>query len=120
MVKLLNSIHLNDARYNNLRDEKRNSLAVGIRVTPCVQGNHPEKHLGFDAVTKDISTFGISFLHKRQFGNNERLLVTIEFEEQPQYLLCEVKHCSQLGHTMHVTGCTVLDRLDPEQVPELR
>lgn len=119
MVKFLNSIHLNDARYDNRRDEKRNCCAVGIRVTPCVRNNRPEPHLGFDAVTKDINTFGISFVHKRQFGGNERLFISMEFEEQTHYLLCEVRHCSEIGRSLYLTGCAIVDRLEPEEVPEL-
>lgn len=119
MVKFLNSVHLNDARYDNQRDEKRNPLAVAVRVSPCLNGNHPEPHLGFDAVTKDITTFGISFIHKRQFSGGERVVVSIEFEEKLNYLLCEVRHCTKIGRSMHLTGCSIVDRLEAEEVPEL-
>ncbi|MFO0947641.1 MAG: hypothetical protein U1D30_17245 [Planctomycetota bacterium] len=119
MMKILNHSQLRESANVNGRQEKRVPIAMGIRVTPCVQGNKPDPTQSFDAVTKDMHTEGISFTHRRQFGGSERVVITLEHEEIVS-LLCEVQHCSEIGRGMFLTGCAILERLREPLAAERR
>lgn len=119
MMKILNHSQLRESANVNCRQEKRVPIAMGVRVTPCIQGNKPDSTQSFDAVTKDMHTDGISFTHRRQFGGNERVVITLEHEEMVS-LLCEVRHCSDIGRGMFLTGCEILERLHEAPKPDRR
>lgn len=117
MTKVLNHITLTESARGDERSERRCHIALGVRVTPCAQGHEPDVGKGFDAVIKDLSISGLSFSHRRQFGGNERVIVSVEFDGAMHHLLCEVRHCTPVGRGLFLTGCVLLERL--QDVPAL-
>lgn len=108
MTRILNRVHL-PAHGANQREETRSSASLGVRVIPCQDDDKIDREAAFQAVTRDLTGSGISFVHRRQFLPGARLIISIEQDELDHHVLCEVKHCSNLGWGMFLTGCAIVE-----------
>lgn len=61
------------------------------------------------AVSRDISPRGISIIHTKTI-ESDRVLIGLEGEVEPTFLLCRVEHFTPLGHGFFFIG------LDPYEV----
>lgn len=116
MVKLINHKQLLENKPFPERDEPRMSATFEARVMPWT-GKRGDPAEAFFTVTRDVTMSGLSFTAAQVYAPEERLAVSIYFQMEFHHLLCEVRHCTSLGHEENLVGCVVVAKLDP--TPEL-
>lgn len=63
-------------------------------------------------VTKDISAGGLSLIHDRPIGDR-RMIVGLQDESQPRFIVCDLEHCTALGYGHYLIG------LHPDEVVQI-
>ena len=106
MLRLINKVQL-DASHNEYREERRCPLSVAVRVSPIDARGRIDQGAAFAAATRDASTDGISFVHRRSFEAEEQLHLALDVEDLYQFS-CVVRHCTPIGMGLFVTGCEIL------------
>jgi len=69
----------------------------------------PDFNSVMPAVSRDISPRGISIIHTKSI-ESDRVLIGLEGDVEPTFLLCRVEHFTPLGHGFFFVG------LDPYEV----
>lgn len=116
MVKLINQKQLLENKPFPERDEPRMAASFEARVMAW-NGKKADPSSAFFTVTRDLTMSGLSFISNHVYSPEERVAVSIYFEMEYHHLLCEVRHCTSLGHEENLVGCVVVAKLDP--TPEL-
>ncbi len=97
------------------RTTPRVGLTAEVSVT-VIKNNRRERPIMIRV--RDLSRTGIGFIHSKIIKQGSRLVIQLPMpEEEPRYVLCEVKHSRPVGAGLYAVGATFLDQdyIQPEQ-----
>jgi hypothetical protein len=104
------------------RCEKRFPIAKGIRVVPYDEKDGFETQRAFDAVTRDWTVSGLSFVYRESFVKRDHLAISLDVDGVRYHFLCEVRHSTNLGGRSYQTGCFIIRQMpkspEDQTVPE--
>lgn len=107
-LKIINSLQLLESN-RRLREERRCPAAIGLRIVPVRHNGQIDSAAAFDAASRDLTTEGLSFTHRRYCRSGERMVITVEFAGGVYHFMCEARHCTAIGRGLFLTGCAILE-----------
>jgi hypothetical protein len=99
----VNRAHARSIAVENFRGATRGIYTEVIWVIPCRSASRVDYSSVIPAVSKDLSSQGISFVHNRPI-TEPRAIVGLKDETGPRFLLCTMKHCTDLGYGFYHIG----------------
>jgi len=99
------------------RAECRTAISVGVWVIP-INGAAPEIAGIFVALTRDLSSKGLSVFTNRFLGTSE-VLVSFSGESEATFLRASIRNCKKLGLGWLQLGMEVTGIVENEKCPQL-
>lgn len=106
MLKLLNTHCADvDALREGPRQETRVNLSIVMLVVPC-EGGRPQVDRAFSAVTKEVSTTGVSLILNEPMGLDE-VFLGFRLESEMKFLRARAKHLNPMGAGIYQVGLSL-------------
>jgi hypothetical protein len=105
-------------RLDERRSERRTTFSVGVWVIP-MNGAVPEIADIFVALTKDLSSKGLSVITNRFLGTSE-VLICFSGESEKTFLRADIRNCEKLGLGWLQLGMEVTEIVELEEYPQLK
>ncbi len=99
------------------RTESRVPMVRVVLVVPLV-GNQPVMAQAFTAITKELSTTGMSLIMTEFFALDE-VIVGVRWEGDMTYLRATAKHLNPMGGGFYQLGLHVTSLAHPSDYPQL-
>ncbi len=99
----VNRAHARTISLNNIRNATRGSFTEVVWVLPCQSSTRFNGSEVFPAVTKDISSQGLSIFHTAPLVE-KCVLIGLHDETGRRFLACSPKHCTSLGYGFYQIG----------------
>jgi len=87
----------------NMRGPTRGTFTEVVWVVPCESPAKADFTKVFPALTRDLSTQGISIVHSAPI-TDPCVIIGLKDETDRRFLVCTPKHCTSLGYGFHHIG----------------
>jgi hypothetical protein len=110
----VNRAHSQAVSVASLRGATRGSFTEVVWVVPCDSPATANFSKVFPAVTKDLSTSGLSILHTATI-TDPCLIIGLKDLQDRRFLACTRKHCTALGCGFYLIGMLADEVLEVRQ-----
>ncbi len=108
----LNRAHARTLSAANARSATRGTFTEVIWVVPVQSSKDADFSRVFPAVSHDLSTSGIGFIHNAPVPE-QCVIVGLRDETSPRFLACTSKHCTPLGYGFYHIGLFADEVIQP-------
>jgi hypothetical protein len=108
----VNRAHARTLSVANARAATRGTFTEVIWVVPAQSTEDADFSRVFPAVSHDLSTSGIGFIHNAPV-NEPHVIVGLRDETCPRFLACTSKHCTDLGYGFYHIGLLADEVIEP-------
>lgn len=115
MTQWVNQVTLDRVRHDadrNRRGQGRVPTTAAVHIVPILADGSLDEDGAFSAATRDVNLGGFSFTHRRRHALGHPLLVTVTLGDGVHRFRGVVRHCTDIGRGIFLTGCELVEELD--------